>query len=235
MERIEEVDYVWNGGDYCTLTGKANYYDYILASHLIEHTTDFIGFFEQCAALLKDDGILSLAVPNKYYSFDFFRENTSLSQVIDKHFSDQNHHSKGGILEYFTGAVKLDGHIAWNQRIFQESSDFSFIHEKGQGLKFAESRDFFDIHEWVFTPGSFRILINDLWELGYIDFHEKSFYVDGENSCEFIITLKKAASPVNMAFDQKTRMELRQYRMKEELAFWESVKQFEFSDKLRFQ
>lgn len=38
FDRIEEVDYVWNGEDYRELTGKENYYDYIIASHVIEHT-----------------------------------------------------------------------------------------------------------------------------------------------------------------------------------------------------
>lgn len=41
-------DYVVNIMDNVSLAneGKEGYYDYILASHLIEHTTDFIGFLK---------------------------------------------------------------------------------------------------------------------------------------------------------------------------------------------
>ena len=38
LDRIEEVDFVWHGESYLELTGKPKFYDWIIASHLIEHT-----------------------------------------------------------------------------------------------------------------------------------------------------------------------------------------------------
>ena len=83
LDNIEEVDYIWNGEDYSQLIGKAGYYDYIIGCHMIEHTTDLISFLEQCSILLKDDGVLSLAVPHKYYEFDCYRECTGLARVLE--------------------------------------------------------------------------------------------------------------------------------------------------------
>src|SRR5262245_42120449 len=62
FDNIEEVDFIWNGESYSELTGKTKFYDWIIASHLIEHTPDFIGFINECDSILKDDGVLSLAV-----------------------------------------------------------------------------------------------------------------------------------------------------------------------------
>ena len=49
--QIEEVDYVWRGEPYDELTGKRDYYDWIVASHLVEHTPDLIGFLIDCDSI----------------------------------------------------------------------------------------------------------------------------------------------------------------------------------------
>src|SRR5689334_17671755 len=73
LNNIEEVDYIWSGDSYAELTGKTNFYDWIIASHLIEHTPDLISFLKQCEEVLKDEGVLSLVVPDIRYHFDYFR------------------------------------------------------------------------------------------------------------------------------------------------------------------
>ena len=52
LEEIEEVDYVWHGESYAELTGKTKFYDWIIASHVIEHTADLIDFLNNCGGLL---------------------------------------------------------------------------------------------------------------------------------------------------------------------------------------
>ena len=59
LDNIEEVDFVWDGHPYSDLTGKTKHYDWIIASHVIEHTPDLIGFLVECDSILKDDGVLS--------------------------------------------------------------------------------------------------------------------------------------------------------------------------------
>jgi len=73
IENIEEVDFVWDGRSYTELIGRRHIYDWIIGSHVLEHTTDLIGFLNDCDSLLKKDGVLSLAVPDKRYCFDRFR------------------------------------------------------------------------------------------------------------------------------------------------------------------
>src|SRR6185312_6752143 len=79
LDRIEEVDFVWKGQSYLELTGNAKHYDWIIASHLIEHTPDLIAFLADCDSILKDDGVLSLVIPDKRYCFDRFRPVTGLA------------------------------------------------------------------------------------------------------------------------------------------------------------
>ena len=79
---IEEVDYVWSGQPLEELVGEARF-DWIIASHVIEHVPDLVGFLNSCGRILAPDGLLSLAIPDKRYCFDCQRENTALGRVID--------------------------------------------------------------------------------------------------------------------------------------------------------
>ncbi len=225
IDNIEEVDYVWSGEDYRELIGKEDYYNYIIASHVIEHTTDFIGFFIQCAGLLKENGVLSLVIPNKRYSFDFFRENTSISEVIEKQTRECAVHGVSKRIDYFTNVVRLDDMISWNQDFLKNHNNFSYIYSKNDIFNLSKSKEFIDIHEWVFTPGSFRILINDLWELGYINMREESFYSNAaENTCEFYMSLRKDTSEVSKReFDNNRRLKLQYYKILDEISFYQQL------------
>lgn len=46
-------------------------YDIIVAGDLIEHLTNFEGFFDNCTRLLKKDGILIITTPNPFYIDEF--------------------------------------------------------------------------------------------------------------------------------------------------------------------
>ena len=53
VQNIEEVDFVWKGESYAELTGNPHFYNWIIASHMIEHVPNFIGFLDNCASILK--------------------------------------------------------------------------------------------------------------------------------------------------------------------------------------
>lgn len=73
LAAIEEVDYIWRGERYADLVGQRECYDWVIASHVIEHSPDLIGFLQSCAEVLKPEGVLSLAVPDARFCFDQFR------------------------------------------------------------------------------------------------------------------------------------------------------------------
>lgn len=109
VENIEHVDYVWNGKPYEELTGRSHFYDWIIASHVIEHTPDLLGFLENCDHILKADGVLSLAVSDSRYCFDHFRPLTSLASILDTHFEKRTRPSAGSVYEYYLNVVSKRG------------------------------------------------------------------------------------------------------------------------------
>ena len=193
LQSVEEVDHVWSGQSFEDLTGKSKFYDYIIASHVVEHAPDLVRFLQDCSAVLKDDGVVSLVIPDKRYCFDHFRPITGISRIVDAYFGQQKIHSPGSVAEYFLSVVAKSGNIAWNKYRF---GNYSFMHSSADAKNGIDSvtndGGYVDVHAWCFTPSSFRLIMHDLFLLGLIDLREICFF--GTHGCEFYVTLGKHGS-----------------------------------------
>lgn len=190
LRKIEPVDFVWRGEPYAELVGKSKHCDWVIASHVIEHAPDLVGFLNECANLLTDSGVLALAIPDKRYCFDHFRPISSLSQIIDHHRQRRTNHSPGCVAEYYLNAISLSGKIGWGAK---DTGRIEFIHgyetARSEMTKVESAAELVDIHAWCFTPSSFRLLIHDLNQLGLIGLSENDFFAT--EGCEFMVALAK--------------------------------------------
>jgi len=204
-DNIEAVDFVWNGEALDELTQQKNYYDWIIASHVIEHIPDFIGFLNNCAAVLKENGVISLVVPDKRFCFDHFRPITGISKIIDSHLQKNILHSPGTVVEQTLNAVHRGGAIAWDKETTSEyiiKNKFNIALKKMN--KVINEHKYIDSHAWCFVPSSFRLMIHDLFMLMFIPFQELAYFpTDG---CEFYISLSRNGSGISMS-----RLEMMQH------------------------
>lgn len=199
LDAIEVVDYVWKGGSYCNLIGKKACYDYVIASHMIEHTTDFLGFLRDCSELLKDEGILRLAIPDKRYCFDHFRDVTGLAEVLNNFYYPCEIHSVGNVTEYHLNVVKYKNELSWNKKFGKKCNSrksdkhYSFVHTLDYAKEWIaavkDEKKYRDIHHYVFTPASFELLIDDLRMLELLDLEIAEVHAVHGN--EFLVTMRK--------------------------------------------
>ena len=98
---IENVDHIWVDGSLVDVVGERGAFDYILASHVIEHMVDFIGFLQDCEALLREGGALSLVVPDKRFCFDVFQPLTTVGMTVDAHRAGARVHPPGTVIDHF--------------------------------------------------------------------------------------------------------------------------------------
>ncbi len=171
IENIEEVDFVWSGETLPELTGARSYYDWIIASHVIEHVPDLVSFLQQCAELLKPDGKLSLIIPDKRYCFDYFNPPSTTGEILDAFEAKRTRPSVGKVFDHVANACKRGGNIAWDDETIGE---LELIHtnDMAQSLwqQAQNSKDYIDVHCWRFIPESFQLILADLNILGLIDF-----------------------------------------------------------------
>ena len=189
ISRIEEVDYVTGGGRLTNLI-KNKKYDYIIASHVIEHVPDIITYLKDCESLLKENGVLILAIPDKRFCFDVYQSLTSTGDVLQAYFEQRTKHHIGKIFDHFAYNAYNDGRLAWSQDELGSLKLTNSISEATQLFnKKKESTEYFDIHGWRFTPASFRLIINDLYEAGYTKLRESNFH--DTVRFEFFLTMSR--------------------------------------------
>jgi SAM-dependent methyltransferase len=208
---IEVVDHVVKGRSIFETIGREGAYDYVVASHVIEHTPDMLGFLLDCQRLLKPAGVLALAVPDKRFSFDVLRPVSTTGDVLQAHAEKRTRHSPGRVFDEGAYNVLRGGEHAWHAHnrdplvFFRPLSDAFSLFERANGTD-----KYIDIHAWQFTPSSFRLIVSDLHEIGVLALREQSFYTEGGG--EFIVSLSAEGKGVGiprLALAQEVIRELR--------------------------
>jgi hypothetical protein len=200
LDAIEAVDHIWNGESYLELTKKPKGYGWIVASHVIEHSPDLIRFLNDCDDVLADDGVLSLAIPDKRYCFDHLRPISSLASVIDAHEAKRTIHSAGTAADYFLNVCSIMPGADWKN---STPKSLSFVHTLDQAKAAVETSragTYLDLHAWCFTPASFRLLVADLNSLGMTKL-QVDFWETGGH--EFFVFLRRKADS-----QEKSRIDL---------------------------
>ena len=191
IDAIEEVDFVWSGQPLDELVGGERF-AWIIASHVIEHVPDLVGFLNACEKILAPGGVLSLAVPDKRYCFDCERENSPLGRVIDVAHAQLTTHSPGTAAEYFLKVRRKGGQIAWDDRHQGPLEPVHGLEDALHAMAKVREGHYFDLHAWVFTPDSFRQIIHDLRDLRLVGMREQHFHTT--RGCEFFVSLTKPTS-----------------------------------------
>ena len=154
--RIQPVDYVWSGERYADLVGDTRF-DWIVASHVIEHVPDLIGFINECGEILTPKGRLALAVPDRRCEFDYFRPASGLGSVVDAHLQGRKLSSPGLAAEFALYMSQLEGRDTWEP---WDTGVPTLRHPEQVAanlLKACQTGQYHDIHAWVFKkPLVFR-------------------------------------------------------------------------------
>jgi SAM-dependent methyltransferase len=214
-ERIEDVDYVLAPG---RLTASVpDRFDYIVASHVVEHTVCLVSFLQDCEALLRPGGVASFALPDKRYSFDRFRERSSLGRVVDVYRAAPTVHSEGSVLEHHLNLVRKGDQVAWHDGAPGSYCYPHSIEHAQWRASVAATGEYVDTHNWVFTPHYFRLLIEDLHRLGFIGLREQAFH--DTVGPEFYVTLAADAPGPGLTREELVVLAARETTMTEAIVF----------------
>lgn len=173
------------------MIGDRECYDYIVASHVIEHVPDMLGFLKECDVLLKPKGVLFLAVPDKRRCFDVFRPLASTSDVMQAHHEQRRVHTPARAFDHVANLASLDTKQGWSagaRGTLRTQHPLSFAH--GVFKRATRSQEYFDFHAWVFTPSSFRLILRDLNEIDVLGLRECAFRP--AEGIEFYVTLSRS-------------------------------------------
>ena len=195
VERIEDVDFIWTEGPLIDVVPEALHgtFDAFVASHVLEHAPDFVGFLHSAAALLKPGGVVVLAIPDKRYCFDYFQPLTTTGQLMSAHYERRSRHTGRIAFDHFAYAVANGGSGAWGQHPCRELSLIhSFEEARNKFFAMGSSGEYLDLHAWRFTPASFELVLLELARMG-----ETDWQIDGitpARGCEFFAWLRRGGA-----------------------------------------
>lgn len=191
---IEGVAYVSDGGPIHEIVPRRGEYDFVFSSHVIEHVTDFVGYFESCEALLKSGGCALLVIPDKRYVFDALRFPSTTGDILEAWNRRDRRHSPARVFDFHASYSTFGGQPVWEK---SSRGDIVLSNPLAIGREMFEAAcsddRYIDAHGWAFTPASFRLIVRDLNEMGLINLKIAQIVQDGTS--EFIARLTREAAP----------------------------------------
>ena len=143
--------------------GAPGTYDSIVASSVIGHTPDLLGFLRSCETLLTRTGRLILAVPDKRHCFDVFQPLTSTGTVLRAHLDGRTRPAPGIIFDDVAYNAVRDGMIGWSATDAGPLIFFAPLQAATDAYNSALAMPGYrDVHVWRFVPSSFRLIAHDL-------------------------------------------------------------------------
>ncbi len=147
--------------------------------------------------VLEVGGVFSLALPDKRYCYDKFRNITDVPIMIDHWLREQSIPSPFQLYDFLSRSV--DGSGNYGERAFDVANsldDARRHYTDEQALNFAinswDNGIYFDAHCSVFTPESFVKVFSEISRLGIMNV-EISQPIEGHE--EFFVSLKKLGAP----------------------------------------
>jgi SAM-dependent methyltransferase len=194
VEDICEVDFDLSALPLARLGETVERFDVIVASHVIEHVPDLVGWLHDTAECLNPDGLLALVVPDKRYTFDIFRRETETWMLDEAYQEGRSRPSLRQVVEHFTNVVAANAGALWKDRASQAEFRPSTSIEAIEGLFKAHRRgDYIDVHCWIVTPERFRALMQHVMGTYGVPLREHHFEETISGQLEFYAQYRKNA------------------------------------------
>ncbi len=201
LDELVEVDIVADGRRrLAEVTAGQGPFDYVIASHLLEHLPDPVGWLQQVAEILTDGGVLSLVIPDKRFSFDTNRTPTEISEWVDAYLRGLTTPSFRQLYDFLANVTTIDGSVdtagLWAGTASYEGVVRDDVPDPDAAafevcLEHRKTGGFIDVHCGVYTPASFLQLYEALVRLGLCSFTIASFTPTAVDTLEFFVTLAK--------------------------------------------
>ena len=189
--KIVKIDAVWGKHDLKETVGTT--VDYIIASHVVEHVPNLIGWLNELADALTDTGQIRLAVPDKRYTLDLYRRLTSLADVMAAYVQNTKRPLPAQIIDHHLYARDLNFREIWNGTVaaFEAPGPLQLKNALQLAEESFAQGIYNDVHCWVFTPASFANLMQDLSRLGLVKLKCTGFTATAYEDLEFFVALGK--------------------------------------------
>lgn len=171
---VPRIDWVWTPGKPLRSCIPADVeFDYAVATHVMEHVPDPIGWLNQIFAVMRTGGVLALALPDRRFTMDYYRHETSLGEVLGNWLLAPATPTSTQIIDFVAQSFydhRTNGQRFDTSKPFTEAprhdSDISALRLAAKAMR---SGDYLDAHCTVWTPSSFADAMRRVVDLRIIN------------------------------------------------------------------
>lgn len=166
-------------------------YDWVIASHVIEHVPDVIGWLEQLASVTTDDARLLMAVPDRRYCFDRHRPPTTTGEALLAYQEGHTRPSVRAVYDFFSTAVAVNPRHLWSGK--RPPGRSARIHGPDivrERVEQARAGEYVDCHVWTYTPQSLLEQVKELRGLGLCQWYVERLE-ERRGTVEFLALLRR--------------------------------------------
>jgi hypothetical protein len=192
LDKLVTVDIVADGRPLRELVADKLPLDYVVASHVVEHVPDLIGWLKDIWSCLAPGGILAMWAPDKRFTFDLFRPLSRREEIAAAYLERRTRPGLRCIMDHFAGVVNVECWYLWED--YTVARDSQYAHSP-IFLEIA-ARDYaagshIDCHSWVFTPWHFLTLMDWMTKEYGLAFDLKYFCTTQYHDLSFFFQLQR--------------------------------------------
>ena len=199
VEKLVAVDLVAAGRKFKDILGDRGPVDYVIASHVIEHIPNPIGWLCELAHGMVEDGCVSLIIPDRRFTFDHFRRPSNTGDLVDAFVQDRNTATPGQIFDYVANVAFVDPELVWAGKIIDRQPVPG--HMPTEAMRLARmhhaEKSAPDIHCSVFSVHEFTEVLRQLITLDLLPFEVAALSSPVRGETDFFVTLRKSSAPAS--------------------------------------
>lgn len=181
-------------------------YAWVVASHVVEHVPDLIRWLSDIADVLDDDGILALVVPDRRFTFDVNRPQTTVGQILQAHTEQDQVPSERAVFDHYRSVVTVSPSDLWaGKPVGEDARMFTLDDALGLRRTVIEDKAYVDTHVWLFTPATFVDQIVELGRLGLCDLVVEAVIPTAPNELEFFVALRRLRRGATPEAEERAR------------------------------
>jgi len=193
LDEIVEPDFVLGNKSLLETVGRKRF-DYIIASHVIEHIPDTVRWLQDLSKVLRPGGVVSLAIPDKRFTFDITRQISTPAQVMGAYYDKLTRSSSAMMYDFAREcSIDIDSGTAWSDPGAYAKTKKRWSAGEVQTMcgENLDPHKYVDCHCYVYTPSSFITIMEELMRLGLFNYEVAGMLETQTGELEFYVSLRK--------------------------------------------
>lgn len=208
-QAIPEVDFVWTPGSHLRERAPPIAFDYVVASHVMEHVPNPVGWLNELLSVTKTGGKVVLFLPDRRQTSDLYRNITSFAEMVELWISQPDVPTPRQVADFMGGSFRNDHGTSnfFDGAKTPTSADRSYSDEDAiDTAKFVSlNNNYIDVHATVWEPVHFADVLRRLSAAGLINVDVGDPVSEG---AEFMVVITKLGEPLRLPPD-KFQMKLK--------------------------